>query len=153
VTAALRCCCDSGLPVRFTSGVSQVSVATERQHAAQQLGAVQEELSRAQVAQVAAEALVAQLLAQGEEKDAELERQRQHIAELTRRRVAEEAVPPERHAGGGGGGAGGRAAAWGGAPLRQTVAKPPAGAVLQVDGARTAEVNGYYKTNGTREHC
>jgi hypothetical protein len=92
-------------------------------------------LSQAQAAQQEAEALVAQVLQQGTEKDREIARLQQRVAELERRRPAvPEAVPPQHDA----------AAA---APMPAHAAHPPE-AVLRIDGAGTQRANGYYKENG-----
>jgi predicted naringenin-chalcone synthase len=94
-------------------------------------------LSQAQAAQQEAEALVAQVLQQGTEKDREIARLQQRVAELERRRLAvPEAVPPQHDA----------AAA---APMPARAAHPP-DAVLRIDGAGTQRANGYYKENGAQ---
>lgn len=101
-------------------------------------------LSQAQAAQQEAEALVAQVLQQGTEKDREIARLQQRVVELERQqRVFElerrhpavpETVPPQHDA----------AAA---APMPARAAHPP-DAVLRIDGAGTQRANGYYKENG-----
>eukprot|EP01047_Picozoa_sp_COSAG01_P018471 COSAG01_NODE_1002_length_12208_cov_63.234701_3_plen_505_part_00 len=123
----------------------RVTVATERQQAAQRLGQAQAAQGQAQAAQGQAEAaqreaeaLVAQVLQQGATKDAEMARQQQRIVELEqqlawRGGAVAEAVPPRRHDGGGVGwrafgGAAGDARGGGHAAAASTQPRPAAAA-------------------------
>ena len=103
---------------------------------------------RAQNGELGAQAAAA--AAAAEQERSEAEHSQQAMADLQREL---DAARLERAGGGGGGGGGGgmvRHVPREGVPPRRAVAaaQHPAGAVLKVENAGTAECNGYYKENG-----